>query len=247
MKFEKMILLRAARPMGEILRILNGHEVKEAQLAAYASPIDEEDLAEHYRLGEEIVKKEEQKRTKLQQYVDGWIDSGTNVAKWQRDNPGLLEEINQQLGKVRLTLVVQQEKRTKVLLSKPWFEKGFSHSDFDAAYLFSTLITGALNDRIGKCPRCQRYFATLKLHPNKVFCSRKCATGFTAVNSTRARRKRERREKLARARQALREFNKHSHLDQNWKDFVAKRTGINAKWLTRAVNEGALKSPRKHT
>jgi hypothetical protein len=250
MKYETIVSLRAASQVEEILRILNGAHVRREEQAG--PDLNDDDIAEsdkveygnlQIELWEDAIRTERQRQEKLRQYVDSWIGSGLNVGSWERCYPVLFQEINRQLGKLRLHLGIQGNWKAKVFIDKPFLPKG--HSDLDAAQRFASLVTGPLADRIGKCKRCQQYFAALKGAKNKVFCSRKCATGLTALNSTRARRKRERREKIVKCHQALVEYRKGLPRKQDWKRFVAKKAGVTVKWLTRAVNRREITPPRK--
>jgi hypothetical protein len=248
MKYETIVLLRAASQIREILQVLNGAHVRREEQAG--PDLDDDDIAEsdraeyqdlQFKVWKDAIRSEKQRQQVLQRYVDSWIDSGLEVGRWQRNNPDLLEKINRQLGKLRLHLGIQGSGKAKLFIDKPYLPKG--HSDLDAAQRFASLVTGPLAGKIGKCKRCQQYFAAFKGSKNKVFCSRKCATGLTALKSTRERRKRERQEKIAKCQQALMEYRKKKPR-KGWKEFVSKEAGVTIKWLTRAVNQHVIIPPR---
>jgi hypothetical protein len=95
----------------------------------------------------------------------------------------------------------------------------------------------------GPCPRCDRYYIK-KRASQKVYCSRRCGNAATAVVRTRERIASERREKLARAKAALKKWERAT-TRQDWKEWVAKKTGIDPRFLTRAKNKGDLVPPTK--
>jgi hypothetical protein len=113
-----------------------------------------------------------------------------------------------------------------------------------AALLFHV---GTLNpewDKLaGPCPRCDRYYIK-KRASQKVYCSRRCGNAATAVARTRERIASERRDKLARVNAALNRWERAT-TRQDWKHWVAKKTGIDPRFLTRAVTKGDLVPPKK--
>jgi hypothetical protein len=94
----------------------------------------------------------------------------------------------------------------------------------------------------GPCTRCGNYYVK-KRASQKVYCSRRCGNAATAVVRTRKRLAAQREDKLQRAAEAARKWSSsRSNLD--WKVWVSrKESDITAKFLTRSVNRGALKSP----
>ena len=101
-----------------------------------------------------------------------------------------------------------------------------------AALLFHV---GTLNpewDKLaGPCARCGRYYLK-KRASQKVYCSRRCGNAATAVERTRGRIKAERRDKIDRAKTAMKEWKRAKTL-QDWKRWVSQKTGIDLRFLTR--------------
>lgn len=101
-----------------------------------------------------------------------------------------------------------------------------------AALLFHV---GTLNpewDKLaGPCARCGRYYVK-KRASQKVYCSRRCGNAATAVERTRERIKAERRDKIDRAKMAMKEWKRAKTL-QDWKRWVSQKTGIDLRFLTR--------------
>jgi hypothetical protein len=95
----------------------------------------------------------------------------------------------------------------------------------------------------GPCARCGNYFVK-KRASQKVYCSRRCGNAATAVARTRERIAGERRDKLARAKSAMKKW-KATATRQDWKHWVAKQTGIDPRFLTRATTKGDLVPPKK--
>ena len=117
--------------------------------------------------------------------------------------------------------------------------------DFACKY-FIRLITDPKRDRFGgPCPRCKKYFIR-KTAKRSVFCSRRCASQFTAIKATIRARQKQHEDKLARAERAKVEWEKRSRqgrTKKTWKEWVAGSVpDITIRFLTRAVNKGELQS-----
>lgn len=95
----------------------------------------------------------------------------------------------------------------------------------------------------GPCPRCDRYYIK-KRASQKVYCSRRCGNAATAVARTRERIADERGDKIARAKAAMKRW-KPTANRQDWKHWVTEKTGIDPRFLTRAVTRGDLVPPSK--
>ena len=114
-----------------------------------------------------------------------------------------------------------------------------------AAYLFHV---GTLNpewDKVaGPCARCGNYYIK-KRASQKVYCSRRCGSAATAVERTRERTQSERKGKLRRAKAAIREWRSAKPLG-DWKRWVAQKTDIDLRFLTRNFTEtGGVKPTKK--
>jgi hypothetical protein len=116
--------------------------------------------------------------------------------------------------------------------------------EMEAICLFSLLTVNPGCERIaGACPRCDRYYIK-KRASQKVYCSHRCGNAATAVARTRERIASERSEKLDRARAAVKKW-KPTAGWPDWKHSVAASTGIDLRFLTRAINKGDLVPPKK--
>jgi hypothetical protein len=110
--------------------------------------------------------------------------------------------------------------------------------------MFGALVTNPLCEKLGgPCARCGDYYIK-KRASQKVYCSRSCGNAATAVIRTRERIASEREDKLARAGAWLKKW-KPTVAHPDWKRWVAQRTGIDPRFLTRAVNKGDLVPPKK--
>jgi hypothetical protein len=108
---------------------------------------------------------------------------------------------------------------------------------------FGSLVTNPLCEKLGgPCKRCGNYYIKRRASQN-IYCSRRCGNAATAVARTRERIASEREDKLTRARAALKKWKPSA--DPDWKRWVAKRTGIDLRFLTRALNKGNLVPPKK--
>jgi hypothetical protein len=94
----------------------------------------------------------------------------------------------------------------------------------------------------GPCMRCGNYYVK-KRASQKVYCSRRCGNAATAVARTSERLANERKDKLERAQAAIEKWIR-TKTQQGWKHWVANKTGIDLRFLTRAVNERNLIPPK---
>ena len=111
-------------------------------------------------------------------------------------------------------------------------------------WLFAHLVTNPLCEKLaGPCARCGLYYIKKRASQN-VYCSRRCGNATTALARTRERIQVERSEKLDRAKAAMRKWERAT-TQQDWKSWVAQKTKIDARFLTRAVHKGDLVPPQK--
>ena len=116
--------------------------------------------------------------------------------------------------------------------------------EVEALCLFHLLtVNPRCEDLAGPCPRCDCYYVK-KRTSQKVYCTRRCGNAATAVARTRERVASERMDKLARARATMKRWNPAS-TRHDWKHWVAMKTGIDLRFLTRAVNKGDLIQPEQ--
>jgi hypothetical protein len=114
----------------------------------------------------------------------------------------------------------------------------------EAIMLFHLLTINPLCEKLaGPCPRCDRYYIK-KRASQKVYCSRRCGNAATAAARTSERLADERKQKLARASLAMKRW-KPTTTGRDWKVWVASKTGIDPRFLTRAVNKGDLVPPKQ--
>jgi hypothetical protein len=122
--------------------------------------------------------------------------------------------------------------------------QGMYGARFHAWNWFNLLTINPYWERLGgPCARCGRYYVKKRASQN-VYCSRRCGNAATAVVRTRERIASERRDKLSRAKAAMKKW-KPAATRQDWKHWVAKQTGIDPRFLTRAVTKGDLVSPKQ--
>jgi hypothetical protein len=184
-------------------------------------------------------------RRHLLRYVETWCDVKPDFSAWIQRNPELNNEVTKAAYQTRFKLT--PTKRTGAILSRssPLLQTNGVRAiaAYDAAWLFIDVIVNTVDHEVGRCHRCKEYYLNFSGHRNKVYCSRRCATGWSAKVTMSKRRMEEKREKLARATELCKAWKPPAAKEQDWKQWVAKRSGLTPKWLTRAVNRGELEPP----
>lgn len=179
----------------------------------------------------------------LRKLVQAWQESGPDLVNFSRHQPKMWTELD------RYWKAVNQQNLI-LLVGAPSGGAAFfmnSHTERDpyneALRLFLELLVNPECDRLaGPCSRCGNYYIR-RLVRNKVYCSRSCGTRATALAATKKRRDEEHADKLKRADESIRKWEKCPKGD--WKAFVTERGDISVKFLTRAVNNGELTPPTK--
>jgi hypothetical protein len=181
----------------------------------------------------------------LRNYLDTWLECGRSFVSWRQRHPDLHREVCGSCQWFRYHLDFPQHRGQEppdeacfkpVLIGEP--------PDLPrvlAGWEFANVLVSPLHRDVGSCDRCKRYFLNVSGHRNKLYCGRRCAALESATRATRRRLDRERQEKLKRARAAVRDWTHGKGAD--WKQWVSRRTGLSAKFLTRALNRGELKPP----
>jgi hypothetical protein len=105
----------------------------------------------------------------------------------------------------------------------------------------SLMLHPMLGKFAGPCPRCGKFYLAKSVR-QKVYCSRKCGAAGNAVISTRKRREREHQEKLVKATLAIKAW-KSTPARRDWKRWVSGETQLTPRFLSRALNKGALAPP----
>ena len=200
---------------------------------------------------------------KLKFHIRGWVKtwqlSGPNLEKMTKDVPEnrrhALAYAMRTLwgptdgGQAELFFVPDYLELERLLGEQRVWQNGANDKrkltpEVEALILFHLLTVAPGCEKIaGPCPRCDRYYIK-KRASQKVYCSRRCGNAATAVARTRQRIASERSEKLACARAAVKKWGSAS-TRQDWKHWVAQKTGIDTRFLTRAVTKGDLVPPKK--
>jgi len=183
----------------------------------------------------------------LRKIVDLWQNSGPNTAKLFAQNPTLFAE-SQRAWHPALLPTKSGNQNINVIgnigaegVMERLGPTGLRHK---AVVLFNSLTINPLWMALGwPCARCGTYYIR-KRASQKTYCSRRCGNAATAVARTRERLTKERNEKVDRANTAIQEYQtRKKHTSLEWKPWVAKRTNLSQKFLTRAVNRGHLVPP----
>lgn len=242
MKIATLIVKRAEALVLPMIQRLNGEYAWWSGLEWGEVPQDISEEAVESQRKQEV----ENVRRNLRPYMASWLACECNYKLWWEQNRDLCDEMHKQINRIARDVIPNRDDRAQLCSGKPLKKVGSKYrydGKWEAADLFVTLITGPLFDKVCKCDRCERYFLNNANYWKKRFCSRFCSKDATARASTRKRREAEREEKLKRARLALQEYARLKRRAANWKVRVAKRASVTTRWLTRAINDGALKVP----
>lgn len=180
----------------------------------------------------------------LRSIVQLWQESGPNLAKLARQNPGLWGDLLTVFHpSLQLTTTGQAHLRLLENAVTPGELKRLGQDRYRAVVVFNALILNPLWTRLaGPCARCGNYYIK-KRASQKVYCSRRCGNAATAVERTRERIANERKVKINRATAAIKKWKPANRLD--WKHWVTQKTGIDPRFLTRAVTKGDLVPPKQ--
>ncbi len=111
-------------------------------------------------------------------------------------------------------------------------------------WMFANLVTNPLCEKLaGPCARCGNYYIKRRASQT-VYCSRRCGNAATAVARTRERIETERKDKLRRAKTAIREW-RSAKTQEDWKHWVARRASVDLRFLTQAVTKHDIVAPKK--
>lgn len=157
----------------------------------------------------------------LQKLIDAWLESGQNLEKLTNANPELRRSLDKS-GKINwrpaangsaalilrfdfgeLAKAIGDERVSNVDLEGEWAPS--PEAEALKAFFFFTLNANC-EDLVGRCDRCKNYFVRGRRN-NKRYCSRKCASAFTAEDSTRKRVEGELAARLKVAESAIRRWN----------------------------------------
>jgi hypothetical protein len=218
-------------PIEELLLVVHALNGKELY---YPGP--REEFADYDRMLRETP-------LELRELVDAWLSSGPNLEKFRQDHPKRWADAIRYWKNTPTNLVPVGSGGGVAIALGP--EPG-RNSYEEALRFFVWLITNRECDKLaGPCARCGDYYIRRRRSSrNKVYCSRACGQRTTARAATDKRRKQEHEDKLHRAAKLIREWEGSPKKD-DWKTFASKRGDISVQFLTRAVNNGELKSPTK--
>jgi hypothetical protein len=178
--------------------------------------------------------------SELRRLVANWQNSGPNLAQLLRDDPVLAER-----AKHGRTLLIPTNvgKGHLLWLSNPPRFNPISWKDTALTHFMGLIVNPRWDKLGGPCHRCDKYYVK-QTSRQKKYCSRRCGSTSTAVDTARKRRAEELANKLLLAQSAANRWTT-IRTRRPWKEWVSAKTGITAKWLTRAVNRGDLQTPRK--
>jgi len=195
--------------------------------------------SEYQHSPQSLRSQEDELRRHLLEYVESWLSGGSDFDKWASEFPALHSRINEILNNVEFLILPDNAARRAKLFTVTPADSTIHPGHREAAWLFAKFITSTFYDRIGQCPQCRKYFFSIRGGAKK-YCSRSCATGFTARQAVKAKRAEDKREKLKRALDALEKYETLTPKNKDWKSWVAKRAKVSKNWLTRTFERGDL-------
>ncbi len=179
----------------------------------------------------------------LRRLIAAWHKSGPNLKAMLGADPALSQNL---MSDFRALYYPTESGRAHILFS-PHGDPQDVHSDARARFMWITLSPD-WNKFGGPCPRCGKYFIR-KTAKQSVYCSRRCASQDTAIKRTTEVRQERHLHKLNVAKEAIIEWGKlwkRGRVKKGWKEWVAAynpHAEITTRFLTRAVNQGALEAP----
>ena len=187
----------------------------------------------------------------FRKYLDAWNDCGFSPARWPyRDQ--FQDDIN-----MRTQLVLQPIERASGELKfmrvanlpdpdvEPELQQYEEPTDLgrvEAAIAFLEFLEGPFKERVRTCDRCLKYFLNAKRYERKRYCSRQCSKMDTALRATRDKRQADHRKKIAKVQRWISKVPRklRSASSQQWKNWVAKKAGVTAKFITQSHNSGLI-------
>ena len=178
--------------------------------------------------------------TELRKLVEAWQNSGPDLRTMLRTNKVLAASI-----KRSICYLEPYGKGGKLVWMPRTAGKGELGGKWAAISMFVTLVVHPQLDKFaGPCSRCSKFYLKNSAR-QKVYCSRSCGARQNALQANRKRRAKQHHDKLVRAQIALETWRPSAAL-RDWKTFVAAKTGLTSRFLTRAVNNGQLIPPEGH-
>jgi hypothetical protein len=178
------------------------------------------------------------KQRELRRLVEAWQASGPNLQKLFTQYPEL--ERRTKFGET----IFLATKSGRGYLEWAPSPVGANRSSARRVVLedFMTLIANPRWELLGgPCARCGDYFVK-HTKRQKVYCSRNCGSAATAVPAMKRKRQEEQARRIRSAQESIAEFSK-SKRRLGWKEWVSNETGFTIRWITRAVNRGAIRPP----
>jgi hypothetical protein len=175
-------------------------------------------------------------RDELRKLVDTWLKSGPNLKKMIDADPELRKL---KVGRARLI----PTRTGRGLLDWQPITTGENCPREPALNLFFHVVVDPEWERLaGPCPRCKKYFLK-KVLRQKIYCSRTCGNYITALAATRKKRREKKKAELKIAQKIVNDW-ASSKRNGDWESKVEKRIDKTRKWITRAINSGALRVPK---
>jgi hypothetical protein len=176
---------------------------------------------------------------KMRELVGKWRASGPNLKTLFRQNPRLSE-----LSALGAVTLWPSDTGRGYLEWTPATPDDESSSENEALGEFFKLIANPNWKMLaGPCKRCDDYFLK-RTSRKRNYCSRGCSGFTTAISAMKKKRMAERKALIARVQAAIAKYEK-AKTYWDWKRWVAAEAECSVRWLSRAVNKGDLREPKK--
>jgi hypothetical protein len=185
----------------------------------------------------------------LKGLVEKWHESNWNLAACFKKYPAMKRQIEGFLRRDPLAILPASRGASLVMRPGQIFprrkDKPIARARREATILFIELVRNPNHERLGKCPRCHRFFfgrVGQKCCPRP----RRCSSTLAAIKASKRNWRTARQRKLEQARAQCVEWQRRRP-PRDWKPWVANQIGVSPKWITRAINLGELTAPQERS
>lgn len=184
------------------------------------------------------VEKDKERGQEFVELLREWMNA-SSLAAMLREHPDLEQDL-----RLSVQPFFEPSKKRKFGVYRVTSELPDESPRSFAMWMFAQLVTNLECEKLaGPCARCGNYYIK-KRASQKVYCQRKCGNAATAIARTRKRIQDERKDKLLRAKAAIREW-RSAKPKEDWKKWVVERAKLDPRFLTRNFSPEGREKPKK--